>query len=259
MKPPLSSQTPSTGSILITGAAQGIGQAIARAVATPKRTLLLADTNIGGLTRIASELKPKCAELRIYAGDLTQPETRTYLVSDIFQRYDRMDVLINNAGVAPEFRYLEDYSEQEYNLVFDVNTKLPFQLMHDFLPKMKEHNSGLIINISSTANIWGYNSHSIYAASKAALTSMTESVAQEVENNFNIKALTILPSRTHTPMNIKLRGLEESEKVQSADLVGKVVADVIDLKIYTKNGDSVKINSAQVKVEQDMSKESPAI
>lgn len=238
--------------VLITGAAQGIGEAITLALASPKKIILLCDLNVGKLHQVAIKAKQRGAEVHMFPGDLTDNLVRTKLYKEIMLKYGHVDVLVNNAGIAHPLKPIEEISNQEFDHSFLINVKIPFQLTKAFVPLMKERGKGLIINMSSSANIWGYKHHSVYAATKAALTSFTESTAQEVEGT-GVKAIAVLPSRTNTPLNEALRGKVEALSSQPADYVGKIVAEIITGKIKVQNGDDVRIEDGNYLVEEDIS------
>ncbi|MFW5703140.1 MAG: SDR family NAD(P)-dependent oxidoreductase [Candidatus Dojkabacteria bacterium] len=237
--------------ILITGAAQGIGYALARTLANQEKTILLADLNDGKLKQVAAELEPKCKQVVSYAGDLTNEKVRIDMVSDILASFSSLDVLINNAGVTHDPKPLQDLSDEEFDFNFNVNTKLPFQLMRAFLPAMQENNNGMIINISSAANIMGYEDLSVYSATKSALSSLTDSLAAENKTK-NIKAIAIMPSRTNTPMQVKVRGEEVAESSQPPEFVAEIISKVISGEIPTKTGDDIRIRENKFVVEEDV-------
>jgi short-subunit dehydrogenase len=242
---------PKSGTILITGAAQGIGYSIAKALARKDRILILADLDAEKLTQVVQELDPLCAKVLHYNGDLTDNSVRKKMISDIFTEVDHLDVLINNAGITHKPKRLEYISNQEYTDNFKVNTELPFHLMKAFLPGMQEYNNGIIINISSSANISGYENLSVYSATKSALSALTDSIAAENKDK-NIKAIAIMPSRTNTRMQTKVRGKSVAKSSQSPDFVAEVIRKVIDAEIDTSTGDDIRIRNGQFLIEEDI-------
>lgn len=240
-----------THRILIAGAASGIGKALALALAESGRTLILVDKDVEKLHRVAADVHDRCENVVMISADLSIKEELQELITEVNKEITRVDVLINNAGFAHEMKPIEDLTTEEFDRTFAINVRAPFFLTHAFLPDMKLKNSGMIINMASAANIWGYPNHALYAASKAALTSFTETVAQEVKKT-KIKAISILPSRTDTPMNEKLRGKEESDDAQSAEFVASVVARIVSDDIEVKNGYDVKIKDGKYVVEENI-------
>jgi len=237
--------------IIITGAGQGIGRAISLALAAPARTLILVDLNKENLEKIASEVRPKCHNVITIDGDLTSQSLQTELIDAVLHKVGGIDVLINNAGVSHKPKLLEEIADEEYDFNFAVNTRVPFQLSKAFLPTMKQQKHGLIINMSSAANISGYPDLSVYSATKAALSSLTGSIAKETKE-FGIKAVAIMPSRTNTPMQEFVRGKAVAAESQSPEYVAEVVAKIVSGEIPTHSGDNVRIRDGKFLVEQDI-------
>jgi NAD(P)-dependent dehydrogenase (short-subunit alcohol dehydrogenase family) len=222
--------------ILITGAAQGIGLAIAN-ILSPNHELYLFDLK---------DVPLQGDNVHTFKVDLTNPEEIAHAIESL-----EIDCLINNAGIAHEMKPVEELSVKDFDLTFDVNLRAPFLLTKYLIGGMKERGEGLILNIASSANIFGYKNHSLYAASKAALISFTESVAKEVEGT-SIRAVSILPSRTNTPMNTALRGNQEAENSQPAEYVADVIRQIVEGELQVSNGDDVRIQKENVKVEANL-------
>ncbi len=183
--------------------------------------------------------------------DLTKGEVRESMVKSILKEYSSLDVLVNNAGVTHKPKKFEEMSDEDFDFNFKVNTRLPFQLIRDFLPMMKAKNNGMIVNMSSAANISGYEDLSVYSASKAALSSLTDSVAKETKD-MNIKAIAIMPSRTNTPMQVTVRGKEVASSSQPPEFVAEVIAQIINGEVSVNNGDDVRIREGKFVVEEDV-------
>lgn len=173
------------------------------------------------------------------------------MVTAILEEIGHLDVLINNAGVTHQPKRIEQLTDEDYEFNFRINTRLPFQLIRAFLPGMREQNNGIVLNISSSANIQGYEDLSIYSASKAALSSLTDSVAVENKDK-NIKAIAILPSRTNTQMQVKVRGEQVAQSSQSPNFVADVISKVVNGGIKTKSGDDIRIRAGKFVVEEDI-------
>lgn len=235
--------------ILITGAAQGIGAAIAKALANSLNTLILVDLNEEKLNASVSELKSLCKDVVSFTGDLSNQEfiqsLRTY-ISDA-----NIDVLVNNAGVVHKLDSFEKLSVTDLDLAYKVNVRAPFELIQAVLPSMQVRSSGMILNIASRANVYGYSNMGVYASSKAALTSFSGTVAIE---NPHLKAITIVPGRTNTQMQATLRGALEASKAQSPEFVGKTIAQVITGDIAVNNGGIVIIDFGEYSIETELDK-----
>jgi short-subunit dehydrogenase len=233
--------------ILITGAAQGIGAAMAKQLATSGHVLTLVDMNESKLTETADALRTSEAKINTFVGDLTKADTIAALDSRLAQAEDKLDVLVNNAGVAHQLKRFEELSDSEFDLNFAVNVKAPFDLAKLALKYMIPQGGGVIINVASRANVYGYMYMGVYAATKAAITSFTGTIALENKDK-GIRAYTVIPGRTNTPMQVNLRGEQEAQSSQSPEYVGQIVAELVHGKIQIESGDSILVSFGEYKV-----------
>jgi short-subunit dehydrogenase len=223
--------------ILITGAAQGIGAAIAKQLCSLENTLILVDLQEDKLKVFAYEIRDNCKEVVEFSGNLTDP-----LFIDTIQKYiesNHIDILINNAGISHKLDSFENLSLDDLDTAYKVNLRAPFELIQSVIPGMKAKGSGTILNVASRANIYGYYHMAIYSATKAALTSLNGTIALE---NPEIRSITIIPGRTNTPMQANLRGSDVANQAQSPEYVAEVISQVIDGSIDVKSGELVIID-----------------
>jgi short-subunit dehydrogenase len=223
--------------ILITGAAQGIGAAMARKFSVDSNTLILVDLQADKLSELGNELKPKCANVVEFSGDLTDAS-----FIDTLQNYilsNPIDVLINNAAISHKLDAFDKLGVNDLDKAYKINVRAPFELIQSSISGMRAKGAGVILNIASRANIYGYYHMGIYSATKAAVTSLNGTVALE---NPEIKSITIIPGRTNTPMQANLRGSDEASKAQSPDYVADIISQVVDGKIDVKSGELVIID-----------------
>lgn len=231
--------------ILITGAAQGIGAAIASSLTNHE--LVLVDLQPEKLAALSNELRTQGAKVTELVGNLTDSNFLKELCE--FMASNPIDVLINNAGVVHDLKNLTELEVADLDLAYAVNIKAPFVLAQAAVKTMKP--GGLILNTASRANVYGYSQMAAYAASKAAITSISGTVALE---NPNLKSITIIPGRTNTPMQARIRGREEAEKSQSPEFVGQTIAQIINGQIETKTGQLVLIDYGKYKVMDELDK-----
>lgn len=234
--------------ILITGAAQGIGAAIATNLAVSTNKLFLVDLQKEKLNTVAQTLISNCEIVQL-VGDLTSEDFLVSLGSVIAD--NNIEVIINNAGFAPTLKSFDELSDEEFDFSFKINVHAPFRIIQYAIPVMNKNGKGMILNIASRSNIYGYKNMAVYASTKAAISSFTGTVALE---NPNIKAVTIIPGRTNTQMQSGLRGIEEAQKSQDPLLVGKVISQVVNNEIETKSGEFVIIDFGKCKVAPELDK-----
>jgi len=177
--------------VLITGASQGLGRALARLLASRGYRLVLNARNAERLQELASELGAVAV-----AGDVSE------VAEDVVKAADRVDVLINNAselGPLPMPK-LEDYPWDALLRVFKVNAVAPLHLAQLVLPQMKARGEGLIINISSDAATNAYPGWGGYGASKAALEHISRTLAVELEGT-GVRVEIVDPGEMATQMH----------------------------------------------------------
>lgn len=169
--------------ILITGASSGLGKATADYLARKNYKVFGTSRN--------PENYPKNDNFELLPFDLNQPKSSKLLVKKVMQKYKRIDVLINNAGVGITGAIEEtDIAAMEYN--FKTNFFGPLALIQEVLPIMRSQKSGLVINITSIGGYMGLPFRGIYSSAKGALGTVTEALRMEVKR-FGIDVVTLAP------------------------------------------------------------------
>lgn len=186
--------------VLVTGCSSGFGEAIARGFAAR------------GDIVYASMRRPEDATaalrdttgVRVIALDVVDPQARRAAVDSIVAAHGRLDVLVNNAGVAV-FGSIEDTPEATTRLVFETNFFAPLELMRYATPVMRRQGAGRIVNISAVGAVLSTPLLSIYAATKHALDAAT--AALDIETRpFGMRAISILPGQFRTEIGSKSPG-----------------------------------------------------
>jgi len=168
--------------VLITGGSSGIGKAIGEYLQS-KGFLVY------GTSRNPSRYKD--SKIPLVALDVTQPETITTCINSVLKKTSKIDVLINNAG-AGITGPIEEIPEEEMKRNFETNFFGPINVTKAILPSMRNHGSGLVINITSIAGYMGLPYRGIYSASKGALELITEAFRMELKD-FNIDMVNVAP------------------------------------------------------------------
>lgn len=227
--------------VLITGAAGGIGKALAQFLAGSGAVteLVLVDLAADKLNEVVINLK-KDVTVTSFVGNLADSSFLIELCD--YVKSANLDVLVNNAAVAHTLKEFAELSDEEFNIGMDVNVRAVFKLTKASLPSMQQRKSGQIFNIASRANIYGYPSMGIYAASKAAITSFSQTIALE---NPELKSVIVLPGRTNTTMQLNLRGKEVAQTSQTPEFVADVIGKSILGEYYVNNGDILLIDNSK--------------
>ena len=162
---------------LVTGAARGIGKAIALRFAAEGADIAFTDLAVNEET--AAEIAALGHRAKSYASNAADFEATQAVVAEILKDFGRIDILVNNAGITRDGLVMR-MSEQQWDMVIDVNMKSAFNFLHAVVPVMARQKGGSIINMASIAGQTGNPGQVNYSASKAGLIAMAKSVAKEM-------------------------------------------------------------------------------
>ena len=199
--------------VLVTGASRGIGREIALNLAR-KGFLVVANYNksddkANELLEISSK---ESLNLNIYKADVSNRAEVKKMIDFIINKYNKIDVLINNAGIS-SFGVFTDITDLEWNNVVNTNLYSAFCVTQEILPYMIHEKNGCIINISSIWGLAGSSCESLYSISKAGIDAMTKSLAKELGPS-NIRVNSISPGIIDTDMNKNL-SLEQINEIKN--------------------------------------------
>lgn len=221
---------------IITGASRGIGRAVALALAKEGVHLGLIARTEADLEKIVAEVKDDNVEVAIAAADVGSQAEVDAAVAKLTEELGTVDILINNAGISKFGGFLE-LEVAEWEKIIQVNLLGVYYVTRAVLPTMIEHQSGDIINISSTAGEKGGPITSAYSASKAGLLGLTESLAMEVRKS-NIRVSALTPSTVVTDLSIN-EGLvsgDEEDVLMPEDLAELIVAQLkLNKRVFLKS------------------------
>jgi NAD(P)-dependent dehydrogenase (short-subunit alcohol dehydrogenase family) len=197
--------------VLIVGAARGVGLATARTFARQGAQLVLADAD-PAVDEVAAELAADVGADRVIAqrADMTSGAECDALVGATVERFGRLDVLAVVAGVLQRTAKIADLPSEEWDRVLGVNAKGPMHMARAAIPQMRAQGGGRIVNVASWFSYSGHAYFGAYCASKAALRMLTQAIAEEEAEN-GITANCVSPGNVDTEMHrTALR--EEAEK-----------------------------------------------
>jgi NADP-dependent 3-hydroxy acid dehydrogenase YdfG len=183
--------------VLIIGSASGIGRETAKIFAKNKYTVLCTDLDRKNLDNTVSAITKNGGNARAIYADITRVEEIKYLAKEVEERYKRLDILINCAGVVGSLNNLIDSREKDMDLIIDVNLKGTYRCCKYLLPIMIRKKRGTIINIGSQAGKTGIAGVSIYVAAKWGVIGLTKSLDLELRK-YGIKVVLINPGSTNT-------------------------------------------------------------
>lgn len=186
--------------ILVTGASRGIGRKIAKMLAQKGNKVI---ANYNKSEEYAIKLQEESENIEIYKADVSKREEVHQMVEYILKKYDKIDVLINNAGIS-ESKLFTDVTDQDWNRLININLYSVFCVTQEVLPNMIHNKKGCIINISSIWGLVGASCETIYSITKAGINGLTKSLAKELGQS-NIRVNAIAPGIIDTDMNKNLR------------------------------------------------------
>jgi len=191
---------------VITGAGSGIGRAAALAFAREGACVLAAD--LRGVDSTADEVRAAGGSAEPFGVDVTKYDQVQAMVDKAVERFGKLDILFNNAGVPQAFTPFEHTDDALYERIFDVNVRGVVYGCRAAIPHMKAHGGGVILNTASTAGIRPRPGLAVYTASKAAVISLTKTLALELAPH-HIRVVSLCPVATDTPMLPSFIGVEQ--------------------------------------------------
>jgi short-subunit dehydrogenase len=217
--------------IVLTGAAGGMGDLIALALAAQGAKLVLTDVNEQRLNRLVTRLGPEHVGV---AADLCAEQGRAKLMQ-VCQDLDAVDMLINAAGMS-EYRLLEQQSSARIELMMTINLVVPMLLSQKMLPLLKSRPEAAIVNIGSTFGSIGHPGFASYCASKFGLRGFTESLRRELSDT-RVQVFYIAPRATRTDMNSAAVVQLNEELGNAMDDPGVVVEALVQMLMSKPGGD----------------------
>ena len=203
--------------ILVTGGSQGIGANIVKTLALEGNTVILNyNKSEEHAKKIQSDLKENNCLIDIFKADVSNHIEVTKLINFCIEKYHKIDVLINNAGIS-QTKVFTDITDNDWNNMLQTNLTSAFYAIKDALPSMIHNKSGCIINISSIWGLVGASCETHYAVSKAGLDAMTKSLAKELGPS-NIRINSIAPGIIDTNMNKHLSNEELNDLIEEIPL-----------------------------------------
>jgi len=199
---------------LVTGASQGIGEAIARELAEEGPLVFLVDIQREKLEAVADKIIKDGGRASVRVADVSRFDQAAEVVDGIVKEHGRLDYLVNNAGITRD-KFLMRMLEEEWDAVLAVNLKGVFNFCRSAIRPMISSRFGRIVNISSVVGVMGNAGQANYSASKAGVIGLTKSLAREVAGR-DITVNCVAPGYIKTAMT---EGLPEAVKTAFLEMI----------------------------------------
>jgi 3-oxoacyl-[acyl-carrier protein] reductase len=200
---------------IVTGAAMGIGEAIAKTFAREGASVLIADINLQAAEQVASEIEKAGGTAWAMQADVTRPQEVKDMVRKVLDRWGAVDILVNCVGGFFRFSPITEVSDEEWDKIMVLNLKGTFLCSQAVAKHMMDRRKGRIINIASMGGL-GPNPYAVsylpYGTAKAGVIGFTKHLAKEL-GPYGITVNTISPSTTVTPRVAKVRDAESLKRL----------------------------------------------
>jgi short-subunit dehydrogenase len=214
--------------VLVTGASSGIGEAVARELARRGDTVALVARRQDRLDAVLADCRTTAPESERWAADLSDPDAAADLALAIWDHYDGLDVIINNAAV-PMRRHATRLTLAEVERTMRINYFSPVAITLALLPRMLERKSGTIVNVSSLGGRLGITTEAAYSGSKFALAGWSESLAIDLDRS-GVDVKLILPGAIDTEIWDQPDNdapLYDGPKVAPSEIAGGIVDAIV--------------------------------
>ena len=229
----------SARTVLITGSSRGIGLATAKEFLKHGDQVVVFCRHKDHMDEALEQLKEYGDEKNILStvGDVKEIEDVQRIVKETIDRFGKIDILMNNAGIAV-WKPIEETTDEEWDDVLATNAKGAFLFTREVVHHMIDQKDGVILNISSNLGVTGRANYSAYAASKFAMVGLTQVLADELAEQ-NVKVYTILPGSVATKLHLDIHPWEDPDTMITAESVAERIYKAAQGK--EKSGSAIEI------------------
>lgn len=231
---------------IITGAASGMGKAEALKFAEEGATVVVADLNKEGAEEVVQQIEANGGKGLAIQVDVTKKSDLEEMVSKTIAAYKQIDIVINNAGIFDKYTASLDTTDEQWDLIFNINLKAIFQISNLVLPHMIERGKGNIVNIASIAGLVAQMGGAAYTASKHGVVGYTKHLAA-VYSAKGVKINAIAPGTIRTPLTEEMLKTRPTNKIP-LDRFGNDY-EVAELAVFLASDDSQFMNGAVVPID----------
>lgn len=237
--------------VIVTGASRGIGREIAKELAIKGYTVVANyNKSESKIKELQKELSKKNVNIDIFKADISKRSETKELVKYVLEKYNKIDILINNAGIS-QIKEFTQITDEDWNNMINTNLDSVFYMTQEVVENMIHNKNGCIINMSSIWGQVGASCESHYSVSKAGIDALTKSLAKELGPS-NIRVNSIAPGMIDTDMNKEfnkeeIKAIEEEiplQRIGKVKDIAKCVEWIIEDEYMT--GQIISINGGWI-------------
>jgi len=217
---------------VVTGGSRGLGKEMALAMAERGADIVITSRKADACEEVARDIKAMGRQSMAYGCHVGHWDEVQAMIDAVYDRFGKIDILINNAGMSPLYDKLSEVPEALFDKVIDVNLKGPFRAMAYAGERMAESGGGSIINISSTASLHPSPDAAAYGAAKAGLNSLTQSFAHALGPTVRVNCIVAGPFLTDISKAWDLEAFEASQEGIRAIPRGGDPAEIVGAALY---------------------------
>ncbi|PTW54364.1 NAD(P)-dependent dehydrogenase (short-subunit alcohol dehydrogenase family) [Breoghania corrubedonensis] len=222
---------------LVTGAASGIGRAIAALLHERGWQVFICDADPEAVRRFQADLPG----IEAVVCNIADPENAKAAVAAVLEKTGgRIELLVNNAGIAGMTGPVEDIDPDDWRRTLDVNVNGTFYFLHEIVPAMKRAGRGVILNIASTAALFGYPNRTPYAASKWAIVGLTKTLAMEL-GPFGIRVNAICPGSVEGPRIEGVIARDAAKRGTTPEAVRHIYESQVSMRSFVSADDIARM------------------
>ncbi|MCM3314581.1 SDR family oxidoreductase [Psychrobacillus sp. MER TA 17] len=235
---------------VVTGAASGMGAAIAKVYASEGAKVVVADLNLDGAEAVVKEIVDAGGVATAVKVNVAELNDVNQMIDHAVNEYGTLDILVNNAGIMDGFEPIDDISDERWDLLFDVNTKSVMRATRKALPLFLEKGKGVIVNVASSGGLNGAHAGAAYTASKHAVVGLTKNTGYMYAEK-GIRCNAIAPGGVATNIAATLKNINEfgASRLQAPREVMPRVGqaeEIAQVALFLASDDSSFVNGTVV-------------